>query len=339
MSDLHILVVGGAGYIGAHMVKSLAETGHRITILDDLSKGHPEMLTSGRLIKGDLGDGRLLDSIFSSDTIDAVMHFAAFSLVGESVSHPLRYFRNNVAKTTELLAAMVRHRIRHFIFSSTAAVYGEPTQTPITESHDCRPTNPYGDSKLAVEQMLHHCAHAHDFRYISLRYFNAAGADAGAAIGERHCPETHLIPLVLQTALGRRESIAIFGNDYDTPDGTCLRDYVHVTDLAQAHLLALDALIGGAKSNVYNLGNSRGHSVRQVIEAAHRVTGRAIAVTKAPRRAGDPAVLIASSDKIKTELGWQPAYEDLETIIETAWRWHQLDVTPSLSIDNRGACQ
>ncbi len=339
MSDLHILVVGGAGYIGAHMVKSLAEQGYRITVLDDLSKGHPEMVTRGQLVQGDLGDARLLDTIFSSGAIDAVMHFAAFSLVGESVAHPLRYFRNNVAKTTELLAAMVRHRIRHFIFSSTAAVYGEPATTPITEAQDCRPTNPYGTSKLAVEQMLRHCAQAHDFRYMSLRYFNAAGADASAAIGERHCPETHLIPLVLQTALGQRDSIAIFGNDYRTPDGTCLRDYVHVTDLAQAHLLALDALVGGAASNIYNLGNSRGHSVRQVIEAAQRVTGRPIAVTEAPRRAGDPAVLIAASDKIKTELGWQPAYEVLETIIETAWRWHQRDITPSPSIGNRGACQ
>jgi len=323
MGKANILVVGGAGYIGSHMVKELIEAGFDVTTLDNLSTGHRQSVTGGAFVQGDLSDEALLDRLFSEKPVDAVMHFAAFSLVGDSVENPIDYYRNNFAGTLSLVAAMVRHGIRRFIFSSTAAVYGEPETVPIPESHPCNPTNPYGAGKLAVERMLSDCDAAYGLKYMSLRYFNAAGADASARIGERHERETHLIPLVLRTALGRRGHIDIFGTDYQTPDGTCLRDYVHVTDLAAAHLLALSALLEGSGSDIFNLGNSTGHSVREVIELSRRITGRPIAAREASRRPGDPAVLVADSGKIRRELGWHPRYEDLENIIESAWRWHQ----------------
>ncbi|UCD30783.1 MAG: UDP-glucose 4-epimerase GalE [Desulfobacterales bacterium] len=323
MKNETILVVGGAGYIGSHMVKDLLETGHKVVILDDLSTGHRDLIPGGNFIEGGLGDAALLDRIFTSNRIDAVMHFAAFALVGESVEQPLKYYQNNVSATTELLSAMVRHDVKRFIFSSTAAVYGEPLEIPITENHPCNPTNPYGASKIAVERMLQDCDSAYGLRYISLRYFNASGAHESSQIGEKHQPETHLIPLILKVATNENKNVKIFGTDYPTPDGTCIRDYIHVSDLTQAHLLSLSALMEGGKSVVYNLGNSRGYSVREVIELARKMTGHRIPVVETDRRQGDPATLIASSDKIKRELGWKPQYEDLEKIIQTAWMWHQ----------------
>lgn len=316
-----ILVVGGAGYIGSHMVMQLLAQGHEVMILDNFSTGYRQLVTGGELVEGRLGDSGLLDRIFSENKISAVMHFAAFSLVGESVQKPLKYYENNVAETVSLIDAMVRHDVLRFIFSSTAAVYGEPEEIPIVEEHPCKPTNPYGASKLTVERILSDCDTAHGLKSICLRYFNAAGADASGRIGEMHDPESHLIPLVLKSAMSQNP-IKVFGTDYPTPDGTCLRDYVHVTDLAQAHLLALNALMDGASSNAYNLGNSVGYSVRQVIDLSAKVTGKEIPVVEDARRPGDPAVLVANADKIKQELGWQPAYEELETIIETAWKWH-----------------
>ncbi len=323
MTAQKILVVGGAGYIGTHMVKDLLRADYSVVVLDNLSKGHRELIPGGVFVEGDLGDSALLDRLFTEHDISAVMHFAAFSLVGESVQEPLAYYRNNVARTVELLDAMRRHDIARFIFSSTAAVYGEPVTTPISEDHPNQPTNPYGAGKLAVERMLADCAAGYGLRYIALRYFNAAGADAEGGIGERHEPESHLIPLVLQTATGERDSIQIYGEDYPTPDGTCLRDYVHVSDLAQAHLLALESLLGDGANAIYNLGNSKGYSVREVIDIARRITGRPIATRSAPRRPGDPAVLVADSSKIRKALGWQPRYEQLEAIIASAWDWHQ----------------
>ncbi len=324
MTAATVLVAGGAGYIGSHMVNALQGAGHHAIVLDDLSRGHRDLVVSGSaFIHGSIQDTALLDQIFTDHRIDAVMHFAAHSQVGESVTAPLIYYRNNVAATVELIAAMVRHDVRRFIFSSTAAVYGEPETTPITENHPLRPANPYGVTKMTVERMLSDCDTAHGIKSICLRYFNAAGADENGRIGERHDPETHLIPLVLTVATGQRDRISIFGTDYPTPDGTCLRDYVHVTDLSRAHLLALDALLGGGDSAVYNLGNSKGHSVREVITLARKITGHPIPAEEVGRRAGDPANLVAGSDKARKELGWQPHYEQLETIIETAWQWHR----------------
>ena len=320
-----ILVVGGAGYIGSHMVKDLLRANHEVLTLDDLSKGHRDLVCGGTFIKGGVGDAALLDGIFSTYPIDAVMHFAAYSIVGESVENPLDYYRNNVSATAELLNAMVSHGVKRFIFSSTAALYGEPSEVPIKEDHPCDPTNPYGATKLAVERMLQDCDSAYGLKYISLRYFNASGADVSGAIGERHEPETHLIPLLLKVALSERACVKVFGKDYPTADGTCIRDYIHVSDLTHAHLLALEALLAGGESAVYNLGNSRGYSVREVIEVARKVTGHPIPSTDADRRPGDPAVLIAGSDRIRQELGWQARYEDLETIIKTAWIWHKND--------------
>lgn len=319
----NILVIGGAGYIGSHMVKDLLKAGYGVITLDNFSTGHQELLPGGKLIEGNLGDGNLLDNIFSNHSISAVMHFAAFSLVGESVNNPLKYYRNNIAQTIELLAAMVRNNVKYFIFSSSAAVYGEPVEIPIKENHPCTPTNPYGATKVAVEELLNSCDYAYGLKSISLRYFNAAGADEAGKIGERHDPETHLIPLILKTAIGEREDIKIFGTDYPTHDGTCIRDYVHVSDLTQAHLLALEALLLGKKSSVYNLGNSKGYSVLEVIELAEKVTGKTIRTVEAERRPGDPAELVAASEKIRQDLGWKPKYEDLKTIIKTAWNWHQ----------------
>ncbi len=318
-----ILVVGGAGYIGSHMVQELLDAGYPVVTLDNLATGHQDLVPGGEFIHGDLGQPELLDELFSTHSIGAVMHFAASSLVGESVQEPLKYYRNNVARTVELVDAMRRHDVRNFIFSSTAAVYGEPVKTPIREDHPCAPTNPYGVSKHTVERMLADAATAYGLRYVALRYFNAAGAHPSAQIGERHQPETHLIPLILQVATGQRDHIKVFGTDYPTPDGTCLRDYVHVCDLTQAHLQALERLLAGQPGGIYNLGNSTGYSVRQVIEAARQVTGHAIPVEYADRRPGDPAVLVADSTLARQRLGWQPRFETLEAIIETAWRWHR----------------
>jgi UDP-glucose 4-epimerase len=327
MAGETILVVGGAGYIGSHMALDLLQAGYEVVVLDNLSRGHRDQLVGGTFIEGDLGDAGLLDGIFSRYRIAAVMHFAAFSLVGESVSRPLDYYRNNVAKTVELLAAMARHGVRCFIFSSTAAVYGEPrAMEPLREDCPCQPTNPYGATKLAVERMLADCAAASDFRYVSLRYFNAAGADPSGRLGERHNPETHLIPLVLKVATGERDDIQIYGTDYPTADGTCIRDYVHVCDLTQAHLLALEHLLKGGGSSVYNLGNNRGHSVREVIETARCITKHPVPAKDSGRRAGDPAFLVADSGKIRRDLGWKPRHEDLAAIVDSAWNWHRREI-------------
>ena len=327
MEKSAILVVGGAGYIGSHMVLDLLRAGYPVVILDDLSRGHRELVPGGDFIEGDMGDPAVLAQIFNQHPIRAVMHFAAHSQVGESVQQPLEYYRNNVANTISLLQSMQQAGIAHFIFSSTAAVYGEPERTPITEQHPCAPTNPYGNTKLTVEHLLSDVSYATDLSYSVLRYFNAAGADAESAIGERHQPETHLIPLVLQVATGERESIKIFGDDYPTTDGTCLRDYIHVSDLTQAHLLALESLLNGGSNSTYNLGNSSGYSVRQIIDSARHITGHPIPAITAERREGDPAVLIADSSLIRAELGWQPRYENIEDIIRSAWVWHQREAS------------
>lgn len=304
------------------MVKDLLRAGYEVVTMDNLSTGHRNLLPGGLFFEGDLGDAKLLDKIFSEYQISAVMHFAAYSLVGDSMQNPLAYYRNNIARTIELLAGMVRNNVKYFIFSSSAAVYGEPLEIPIKEDHPCNPTNPYGATKVAVEQLLNDCDYAHGLKSVSLRYFNAAGADESCEIGELHEPETHLIPLVLKAASGEQKNIKIFGTDYPTHDGTCIRDYVHVSDLAQAHLLALEALLSGEGSSVYNLGNSKGYSVREVIELAGKITGKTIRTVEVERRPGDPAELVAASDKIRQDLGWKPKYEDLETIITTAWNWH-----------------
>lgn len=316
-----VLVVGGAGYIGSHMVALLLEKQYRVIVLDNLSTGKRRLVCGGEFIQGDLGDAALLEGVFDSHAITAVMHFAAFSLVGQSVQDPLTYYRNNVSETLALVDAMVRHKVPHFIFSSTAAVYGEPERIPITEDHPCRPTNPYGHTKLSVEQMLADCDQAYGLRSICLRYFNAAGAHPSGRMGEMHDPESHLIPLVLKSAMAS-SPVKIFGDDYPTADGTGIRDYVHVSDLARAHLLALQALLDGTGSDVFNLGNSVGYSVKQVIELARRVTGKPIPTVACERRPGDPAVLVADSGKIRGALGWTPEYEEMDAIIETAWRWH-----------------
>jgi UDP-glucose 4-epimerase len=319
---MNILVIGGAGYIGSHMVKMLGEQGCIVTTLDDLSSGHRDAVLHGDVVVGNFGDGAVLDEVLSRG-FDAVMHFASFIQVGESVQHPDKYYRNNLAYTLGLLDAMRSHGVNKLIFSSTAATFGEPLYTPIDEQHPQQPINPYGRSKWIVEQALADYERAYGFKSVSLRYFNAAGADPGGLLGERHQPETHLIPLVLQTASGRRAHISVFGRDYDTPDGTCIRDYIHIHDLCLAHWLALQTLMSGADSQSYNLGNGNGFSVQHVIDTAEQVTGRTIPVVNAPRREGDPARLVADSRLAREKLGWQPRYGDLGTIIEHAWRWEQ----------------
>jgi UDP-glucose 4-epimerase len=320
---MSILIVGGAGYIGSHVVKQLNEAGFATVVYDSLKKGHREAVLSGDFIQGDILDTNRLSQVFRKHQIEAVMHFAADSVVGESVESPLAYFENNVAGTINLLKIMINFEIKRFVFSSTAAVYGEPEQIPIMEDNPTKPTNPYGESKLMIEQILSRCDEAYGLRYISLRYFNAAGADPSGILGEDHQPETHLIPLILQVALGQRENINIFGTDYPTPDGTCIRDYIHVTDLAKAHILALQALIEGKISTVYNLGNGKGYSVKEVIETTRKVTGHKIPTIETKRRPGDPSVLISSSAKAFHELNWKPELSNLETIISTAWQWHK----------------
>jgi len=318
---MNILVVGGAGYIGSHMVLALSEGGHEVTTLDNLSGGYRDAVLAGRFVQGDLGDVRLLDELFAAQRFDAVMHFASYIQVGESVIHPAKYYDNNLGNTLRLLDAMVRHDVRCFVFSSTAAVFGEPDYSPIDESHPTRPINPYGRSKLMVEEILRDYDRAYGLRSIALRYFNAAGADPGGRLGERHQPETHLIPLVLQAASGRRPAITVYGRDYDTPDGTCIRDYIHVTDLCQAHLLALEHLLQGEPTTAYNLGNGNGFSVQEVIDTARRITGKAIKVQEGERRGGDAARLVADATRARRELGWTPAYPDLDEVIAHAWGW------------------
>ena len=318
-----ILVVGGAVYIGSHMVKMLLDQGFRVVVLDNLATGHRQFVLGGDFVHGDAGDRPLLERLFAGYAFDGVMHFASFIQAGESVFEPAKYYRNNVSNTLVLLDAMLQHGVRRFIFSSSAAVYGEPLTVPITEFHSKNPINPYGRSKWIIEEMLADYDLAYGLRSICLRYFNAAGADPGGAIGECHTPETHLIPLVLMAASGRRPQVEIFGEDYDTPDGTCIRDYVHVNDLCLAHLLALESLLQGGSRAAFNLGNGGGFSVREVIDAAERVTRRKIPVVVAPRRAGDPARLVADSSLAQQELGWRPRYSELEQIIRHAWQWEQ----------------
>ena len=318
----NILVIGGAGYIGSYMCKYLAEKGYNPIVLDNFICGHKQAVKWGSLYEGSMADRSLLSRIFSENRISAVMHFAAFSYVGESVAVPAKYYMNNVANTINLLNIMLENEIPNFIFSSSCATYGEPVEIPITEKHPQNPINPYGRTKLMVEQVLDDYQSAYGLNYSALRYFNAAGADPDGEIGEDHSPETHLIPLVLQTALGQRETINIFGDDFPTRDGSCIRDYIHIADLASAHLLALERLFNGLPGGKYNLGNGDGFTVKEVISAASSVVGKDIASKVVERRSGDPATLIGSSEKAEKELGWRPQYGELHTMIETAWKWH-----------------
>jgi len=317
-----ILVTGGAGYIGSHTVAELLEQGKEVVVIDNLQTGHKDALLGGKLYEGDLRDKELLKRLFAENEIEAVIHFAANSLVGESMKDPVKYFDNNVYGTLCLLEAMDKANVRKIVFSSTAATYGEPEKVPIEESDPTHPTNVYGETKLTMERMMAWFDQVLDIKYVALRYFNAAGAHASGKIGEDHDPETHLVPLILQAALGQRDSIKIFGDDYDTPDGTCIRDYIHVSDLADAHLRAVEYLLGGGDSDVFNLGSGQGFSVKEMIEAVREVTGRDFPVQVTPRRAGDPAVLVASSDKARSVLGWKPSRDNLQDIIGSAWGWH-----------------
>lgn len=319
MQTKNILIVGGAGYIGSHMMNYLNSSDYSAIALDNLSTGHKDALAVNQLIIGDIADSQLLDKLFTQYHFDAVMHFASFIEVNQSVKNPAMYYQNNVANTINLLNSMIKHNVKKFIFSSTAAVYGEPQYTPINEAHPLKPINPYGHSKQMVEQIIEDFSHAYDFQFAILRYFNAAGADPSGKLAERHQNETHLIPLILQVAKNQRENITVFGKDYDTPDGTCVRDYVHVNDLCAAHWLALQSLQNGKKRAVYNLGNNTGYSVQQVIDLAREVTQHPIPVVEGQRRAGDPAILVADASLAMQELGWRPKYPELKTIIEHAW--------------------
>ncbi|WP_310484798.1 UDP-glucose 4-epimerase GalE [Chamaesiphon sp. VAR_48_metabat_403] len=326
-ADRVILVTGGAGYIGAHAVKALEAKGFQVIILDNLVYGHRDPVEThlkAKLVVGDISDRSFLDKLFTDNKIDAVMHFAAFAYVGESVTDPAKYYQNNVVGTLTLLDAMRQHGIDNFIFSSTCATYGNPQYIPITEEHPQQPINPYGAGKFAVERILQDYDPAYGLKSVIFRYFNAAGADPDGMFGEDHNPETHLIPLILQAAAGKRPAISVFGDDYETPDGTCIRDYIHVTDLAQAHVLGLEYLLQNRVSQIFNLGNGSGFSVKEVIDTAKQVTGKEIAIEQCPRRAGDPAILIGSSAKAREMLGWAPQYADLTTIVKHAWVWHQV---------------
>lgn len=318
-----ILVTGGAGYIGSHTVADLLERGEEVVVIDNLLTGHREALLGGTLYEGDLRDKELLARIFAENNITAVIHFAASSLVGESMQNPFKYYDNNVYGAMCLLDAMQQAGVKKIVFSSTAATYGEPEKVPIEESDRTEPANVYGETKLMMERMMNWFDKVHGIRYVALRYFNAAGAHTSGKIGEDHRPESHLIPLVLQTALGQREFISVFGEDYPTEDGTCVRDYIHVSDLADAHIKSVEYLNNDGASNVFNLGNGQGFSVKQVIETAVKVTGRDIPVKFEARRSGDPAVLVASSEKARSVLGWKPSYNQLEDIISGAWQWHE----------------
>ena len=317
-----ILVTGGAGYIGSHCVAALLERGADVVVADNLSTGHRAALKGGRLYVGDVGDRAFLKSLFEKESIEAVIHFAAFSLVGESMQVPERYFRNNVTAGLALIETMLEYKVPYLVFSSTAATFGEPEHIPIVETDPQIPTNPYGESKLIVEHMLRWCDQAHGLKFCALRYFNVAGAWHDGSIGEDHHPETHLIPVILQVAQGKRDKLSIFGSDYPTRDGTCVRDYIHVEDLIDAHFLALDYLKAGNPSAAFNLGNGQGFSNREILEAARKVTGHPIPAQDAPRRPGDPATLIASSQKAMDVLGWKPRYTSVEDVIASAWRWH-----------------
>lgn len=318
-----ILVLGGAGYIGSHAVDQLINKGYDVVVIDNLLTGHRQAIhENARFYEGDVRDREFVEGVFEKETIEGVIHFAASSLVGESVTAPLKYFNNNVYGMQVLLEVMQKYEVKHIVFSSTAATYGEPKESPITETTPTNPKNPYGESKLMMEKMMRWCDEAYGMKYVALRYFNVAGAKEDASIGEDHRPETHLVPIILQVALGQREELAIFGDDYDTPDGTCIRDYVHVEDLIAAHILALEYLKAGNDSNVFNLGSSNGYSVKEMLIAAREVTGKEIPAKIAPRRAGDPSSLVASSQKAKEVLGWKPKYEEVHAIIETAWNWH-----------------
>ena len=321
---MNVLVCGGAGYIGSHTVYELIERGHSVVVVDSLIKGHKAAVhNDAKFYLGDIRDEEFMDRVFKENNIDAVIDFAAFSLVGESVNEPFKYYENNVYGTLKLLEAMERAGVKKIVFSSTAATYGEPENDIIVESDKTNPTNPYGETKLTVEKMLKWADNAYGIKFVALRYFNAAGAHISGKIGEDHSPETHLIPIILQTALGQREKMFIFGDDYDTPDGTCVRDYIHVTDLADAHIKALEKLFKTNESGIYNLGNGKGFSVKEVIEKAKKVTGKDFKVEIEARRNGDPSTLIASSEKAIKELGWKPKFNTIDKIIETAWNWHK----------------
>ncbi len=318
-----ILVTGGAGYIGSHVVKALGDKGYAVVVYDNLSKGHQDAVLHGKLVVGDLADTKLLDQTVKELNPDGVMHFAAFIEVGESVSNPIKYYQNNVANTLNLLNVLVKHQVDKFIFSSSAAVYGNPEKVPITEDEKINPINPYGQSKAIVERALKDLSTAIEFRHISLRYFNAAGADPEARIGERHNPESHLIPLILKAAKGERQSIRVYGTDYPTPDGSCIRDYIHIEDLVDAHLLSLRHLLDGGKSDYFNCGYGYGYSVKEVVDIARKVTGIGLVVEETGRRAGDPPMLVAESSKLKQKLNWKPKCDSLEYIIKTAWEWEK----------------
>lgn len=319
-----ILVLGGAGYIGSHTVYALIEQGYDVVIVDNLETGHREAIHEcARFYEGDIRDRAFMDGVFEQEHIDAVIHFAANSLVGESMSNPLKYYDNNLCGTKVLLESMIAHDVQKIVFSSTAATYGEPESLPILETDRTQPTNTYGETKLAMEKMFYWTSRAHELKYVSLRYFNACGAHPSGTIGEAHRPETHLIPLILQVPNKQRDYISVYGDDYPTADGTCVRDYIHVCDLAQAHILAVEYLMAGNDSNIFNLGNGVGFTVNEVIQAAREVTGFDIPANMEQRRAGDPAVLIASSDKAKRVLKWKPVYNDLHQIIKDAWNWHK----------------
>ncbi|MEW6110030.1 MAG: UDP-glucose 4-epimerase GalE [Nitrospirota bacterium] len=320
---MKILVTGGAGYIGSHMVRTLGEKGHDVVVYDNLSTGHRDSVLSGRLVTADLADSDALNKLFNSESFNAVMHFAAHIVVEESVRNPVKYYRNNFANALNLIEACVKHSVNQFIFSSTAAVYGIPEEVPVDEDAPLSPINPYGASKFMVEQALKDISLAYGLRYVSLRYFNVAGADPMSRIGQKYRDPTHLITLALRTALGKRHNLDIYGTDYDTPDGTCIRDYIHVDDLIDAHLLALDYLSSGKASRVFNCGYGHGYSVREVVDRVKKVTGVDFMVRETGRRAGDPPSLIADSSRIKKELGWKPSYDDLEYIIKTAWEWEK----------------
>lgn len=321
---MSILVLGGAGYIGSHAVNQLIDKDYDVVVVDNLATGHEDAINKkAKFYKGDIRDKEFLGKVFDKEKIEGVIHFAANSLVGESMEKPLKYFNNNVYGMQILLEVMQEHDVKHIVFSSTAATYGEPKKVPITEDMETCPTNTYGETKLTMEKMMKWCDKAYGMKYVALRYFNVAGAKEDGSIGEDHNPETHLIPIVLQVALGKREFITIYGEDYDTEDGTCIRDYVHVEDLIEAHILALKYLMNGGESNVFNLGSSQGFSVKEIVEAVRRVTKLPIPAKVGARRAGDPAKLVASSEKARKVLGWNPTRTNIEKIIEDAWRWHQ----------------
>lgn len=321
---MSVLVLGGAGYIGSHTVYELIDQGEDVVIVDNLETGFKEAVhPMARFYQGDIRNREFIDSVFEKEKIDAVIHFAANSLVGESMLNPLKYYDNNLCGTKVLLESMIAHDVKKIVFSSTAATYGEPDRVPILETDRTEPTNTYGETKLSMEKMIKWVDKAHGLKFVSLRYFNACGAHKSGKIGEAHNPESHLIPLILQVPNGKREAINVYGDDYDTKDGTCIRDYIHVTDLASAHILAVKYLMAGNESNIFNLGNGVGFTVNEVIEAARKVTEAPIPAVVSPRRAGDPAQLIASSEKAKTLLGWKPQFEDIEEIIASAWKWHK----------------